>query len=163
MSSDLPRKNIVLKSEKQVLDFEKFVKDGGFGNFSQMCRQVIVEAMKRHYNGSSEEANLLKDTLDSYHDSMHKSLELLNERVELIGMRINKEGITSEVGHAIRDIQKLLSQREMDHSQILAKCRKYDDKTKDAAICLLLEAENIGMYKKKKEKQKEVNQNEKNE
>ena len=154
MSSNLPKKNIVLKSEKQALDFEKFVRDGGFSNFSQMCRQVIIEAMKRHYGGSSEEKNLLKNTLDSLHDSLHKSLELINERVELIGMRINKEGITSEVGYAMRDIQKLLSRREMDHSQILAKCMKYDDKTKDTAICLLLDAENIGVYKKKKRKTK---------
>jgi len=152
MSSDLPKKNIVLKSKKQASDFEKFVRDGGYSNFSQMCRKVIIEAMKRHYSGLLEEKTIFKNTLDIFHDSLHKSLELVNERMELIWIRINQEGLSSEVGHAMRDIQKLLSKRKINNSEILAKCMKYDDKTKNAAICLLLDAENIGVHKKKERK-----------
>jgi hypothetical protein len=147
MTSKVIRRNIVFKSEKQVKDFEKFVKEAGLGSFSHMCRYSIIETMKRYYDGSSEETKQLNDKLDSYHDSLYKKFELFNERVELISMRINKEGITSEVGHAINDIQKLLLHRDMDHGQILAKCKKYDDKTKDTALSLLLDAENIGTYK----------------
>lgn len=142
------RKNIALNDKKQLEGFKKFVKDGGFSSFSQMARHSIKDARKRFYEGSLAEVGQLQNSLDAYHNSLHKDYESLKERLELIAIRISKEGITSDVANALNDIMNLVLKRDMDHSQILSKLRKYDDKTVDSALCLAIDSDFIGHKRK---------------
>ena len=142
------RKNISFNNKKQLEVFENYVKDGGFSSFSHMARHSIKEAMKRFYEGSLGEVEQLRNSLDAYLNPLHKDHESLKERLELIEIRISKEGITSDVANALNDILSLVLEKDRDRSQILSKLRKYDDKTKDSALCFLINADLIG-YKRK--------------
>jgi hypothetical protein len=157
MASEVIRKHIALLSRKQEKEFEKFQHDAGYSTFSHMIRDSIIKNRKKFYSEKSEETEKLQDMMSIFQDTMVKKFDSLNERVELIAMRINREGINSKVGHAMKDILNLVFQRDMDHSEILLKCKKYDDKTLDTALSLLLDADMIGTKNKKNKKRGEKN------
>lgn len=149
MTSEIIRQNITFSSEKQVMEFKKFQHDAGYGSFSQMARDSILKNKKRFYSKKSEEAEKLQDTMCCFQDNIKKNYDSLNERVELILMKINKEGYTSKVGQAMHDILKLLIQKDIDHSELVTKCKKYNDKTLDKTISLLHDGNIIGIKRKK--------------
>ena len=60
--------------------------------------------------------------------------------------------LTSKVGKAMNDILNLSIKRDMDHSEILLKCKNYDDKTLDTALSLILDADMIGTEKNSRNK-----------
>lgn len=144
MARNCLRKHIVLNDKKQQEDFEKFVKDCGFGSFSQMARYSIKDVMKRFYEGTTTEVRHLEESINSSHNSLHKDYESIKERLELIAIRISKEGITSNVANAFNGILQLVLKKEMDHSQILSKLKKYDDKTLNSALSFLIDSDCIG-------------------
>ena len=155
MSSDIIRKQITLSSKKQQKEFDKFQHDIGYSSFSHMCRDSIQKNRKNFYSKNSQEMKKLEEMVLILQDIIIKNFETLNQRVEVIGMRINKEGLNSEVGRAMDDILKLVHSRDIDHSEILINCKKYDEKTLNSALSLLLDAEKIGMKNKKTEKKYE--------
>ena len=150
MTSEIIRKHITLLSRKQEKEFEKFQHDAGYSSFSHMIRDSVQKNRKNFYSEKSEETEKLQDMMSIFQDAMFKKYDSLNTRVELIAMRINREGINAKVGHAMNDILNLVIQRDMDHSEILLKCKKYDDKTLDTALSLLVDADKIGTINKKR-------------
>ena len=148
MISGVIRKNVVFKDEKQLKKFEKFVNEGNFSSFSHMVRYAITETMKKYYYGESGEIKQLKDDLEIHQDVMYKKIDSINERIEIMMIRISKEGTTEDIGRAIKDILTLVMKRDIDHSNILIKCRKYDVETKNSALKILLDADQIGYNKK---------------
>ena len=143
MPREIIRKNITLLNKEQLKKYEKFAKDAGYSSFSSMCRDLINKSRKDFYSKKSDEMGKTEEIL-SYLQDILKKVTIINERDELIEIRINREGINSNVGHAIRDIIHLLNQKDLDHSEILSKCKKFDDKTLDAALSILVDADIIG-------------------
>jgi len=148
MTSDVIRKNITLSSEKQVEEFEKFQKKAGYSNFSHLVRDSILKNMK-NYKGKSKEIENLEDKIDFLQDVLIRNFELVNQREDLMLMRLNKEDLGLKVGHALDDISNLLEKRDGDYSRILRKCKKYDKNTLNAALSLLIDANWIGTTNKK--------------
>jgi hypothetical protein len=153
MSSEIIRKDFNLLSKEQEKEFEKFQHDAGYSSFSHMCRDSIIKNRDLFYSKTKTSAEeKLHDAFSCYQDIMVKKFDSLNERVEWMALKINREGINAKVGDAMNDILKLVIQRDADHGEILSKCKKHDDKTLDTALSLLLDAELIGTKKHKEGK-----------
>lgn len=162
MTRDFVRKHITLEDKKQDQYLEKFTKDAGFGSFSQMSRYVMMEASKKFYKGNhaSAEIEQIQNFMGNSHHSLHSVLELIKLKLETIDIRIKKEGLTSNVPKAMKDILLLLEKKDSDHSKIVCELRKYGEKVVDTAICLLQDADLLG-WKSKNIDKKEVKNNEK--
>ena len=150
MVSEKPRKHMNFSNEQQKKEFLKFQHDAGYSSFSEMARKCIIKCRNEFYSKTSDEKEKMRDWLSCMQDTLVKKIDYLNERTEHIAMIINQEGLNPKVGHAMKDILKLLIKLEMDHSEILSKCKKHDDKTLDTALSLLLDAELILTKKGKK-------------
>jgi hypothetical protein len=148
MTSKVVRKNITLPSEKLLEEFQKFQNRAGYSTFSHMVSDSIIKNMK-NYKGKSKEIENLEDKIDFLQDALIRNFDLVNQREDLMLMRLNKEDLGLKVGHALDDILKLLKKRDEDYSSILRKCKKYDKKTLNAALSLLVDANRIGTINKK--------------
>ncbi len=121
----------------------------GFPSTAQLGRTAIVFYM--NYDDTSMiETQLipLTDMLRTIAENNRQTQEF----IELLDMRLQmKEGHSSVVLAAAREIKDFLFTGEKDLSTILTKLKSYDRETKFAAIVLLHELRDIGSYRKKSE------------
>ena len=149
MNNNLQRLHICYSDPEWEKSLKKLQKDAGFGSRSSLVKTAVNEFGKRFYGGSSAEIKQLENKIEECNNLLYKKMELMNERLELVSMRISKEGITSKTGQAMKDLLNLLLNKDSDHSMLLAKCRKYDSKTLDKALSLLIDAEIVDYHSKK--------------
>lgn len=124
-----------------------FGKKKGFPSTAQLARTAIEFYMKNDDTSMMEKQLLpLADMLRMITESNRQTQEF----IELLDMRLQmKEGRSSVVIAAAREIKDFLLTGEKDLSTILAKFKSYDRETKLAALVLLHELREIGTYRKK--------------
>jgi hypothetical protein len=124
-----------------------FGKERGFPSTAQLMRTAVDDYMKGDDTSMIKKQFLpLLDMLKTIAESNRQTQEF----IELLDMRLQmKEGHSSVVLAAAREIKDFLLTGEKDLSTILTKLKPYDRETKFAALVLLLGLNDIGSYRKK--------------
>jgi hypothetical protein len=137
-------------SKDDYTKFKEMEKSGGFSNFSQMLRSCVYMALDNR-NTSFIERQLipLKDMLKSIIEGNDRT----QEWIELTDMRLQiREGTSSVVFSAAKEIIKILLGEDSDLHSIIDKMASYDREIIKKAIVLLQDIDVIGSYRKKDSK-----------
>lgn len=137
---------IVLKSNEQHEHWKKIVIDREFSNMSQMVRYAV-----KKLDEAECESNPVIKMIESINNTVggfYKLIDLTNEKIDIIDMRLSMEKGTSKVIQVAKDILDLLLEKESDIPEIVGKFN-YNRDVLNEAIVLINDLGLIGSRRKK--------------
>ena len=141
------RVSLVLNDTEQHQKWSNFQIEKGYGNFSQMVRNVVEKNIDQDKEPIEKSIEPLKNTIDS----LYRLTEKTNDEIEILRMRLGNNAGKSEIHKAAQNILPLILQNEKTLSEIKGTLN-YNSDIIEGAITLMIDLGLIGTKRKNLEK-----------
>ena len=141
------RVSLVLNDTEQQQKWVNFQIEKGYGNFSQMVRNVVNKTIDHDKEPLEKSIEPLKNTIDS----LYRLTEQTNDEIEILRMRLGNNAGKSEIYKAAQNILPLILQNEKTLSEIKGTLN-YNSDIIEGAITLMIDLGLIGTKRKNLEK-----------
>jgi len=141
------RISLVLNDTEQYQKWSNFKNEKGYGNFSQMVRNVVEKTIDQDKEPIEKSIEPLKNTIDS----LYRLTEKTNDEIEILRMSSGNNAGKSEIYKAAQNILPLILQNEKTLSEIKGTLN-YNSDIIEGAITLMIDLGLIGTKRKNLEK-----------
>lgn len=148
------KRNILIRDHQQEKRWDEHEKECGFPSFSLMVLFYVDKGMIERETTKDPLVGALEPLKDSL-AALHKQNESFSASVELISMRLAKEGAGSEVSKAASECLSLLVKHPAKDCSEIAGTLSYTDETICVDLALLIEMDLIGYKNNKPEETEE--------